>query len=213
MQLIKSIENKIDLKPLRFKIELFLFPLLLLIMIYLLFFNKEVKNFANEEIKIEVNSLKMKVEIIDIIKDIETFIAKEEIYLEKISNDSKSIDIEVLASLKKRLKLFNYLENYNNYSKIESFDLKDESLKISILFDKFYKKELIDISDDLNSLEDKKQLFLTLKAIVNKKVLINENWFEKDDFIDKLQISYIGSNSVILENKIRRVELRLYKNE
>lgn len=213
MQFIKSIESSLELKPLRVKIELFIFPLLTLALIYFFIFEVNYETPKKTPIKlIDKSNIKMKKTPFDVLKDIENFALKEEIYLEKISNDNKKLLLDVSGSFKKRMKLFNYIENYNSFSKIKSFELDDNILKIEVTFDKFYKKTTLDISKELEQFEEEQKNY-NLIAIVDNKALINSKWFNKNETIDSLKILEIKPQFIVLGNRFKKIVLRLHKNE
>lgn len=214
MQYLKSIENSIELMPLRVKIEIVLLPLILLFSIYFFFFNFEKKSYKTYE-SFDIKKIVMKKELIEILDEIEKFALENEIYLEKISKSEKSLKIEILGSLKKSLLMFAYLENFNEFSKIKSFEFKENKVFIEVDFSKFYKKRYEDFRPLLDEIKTQKKMEYKLSAIVGNKVFINDNWFKKGDDIGLLKVFNIEKQSVILKNRYKSIKLDLSeeKNE
>ncbi len=151
----------------------------------------------------------MKMKLIDILKDIENFAFKNEIYLNKIIKGDSSLDFIANSDLKKRLSLLIYLEKYNSFSKIKSFQMSDENLKVSIDFKKFYKKEKLDLNKELEKIKEKKKQIYELKAIIGQKAFINNKWFSLNDKIERFEIKKINKTSVLMENKFKKISLNL----
>lgn len=129
----------------------------------------------------------MKKELIEVLNDIEKFALENEIYLEKISKSEKSLKIEIIGSLKKSLQMFTYLENYNEFSKIRSFEFLEDKVFIEVDFNKFYKKRSEDFSILLDEIKTQKQMEYKLTAIVGNRIFINDTWFKEGDSIGFLK--------------------------
>ncbi len=208
MQFLKSIENSFYLLSFRTKVIIFLFPLTIFCLIYLYFL--EIKKPINKTPSlVNIEKIKMKMKLIDVLKDIENFAFKNEIYLNKITKGDSSLDFIANSDLKKRLSLLIYLEKYNSFSKIKSFQMSDENLKVSIDFKKFYKKEKLDLNKELEKIKEKKKQIYELKAIIGQKVFINNKWFSLNDKIERFEIKKINKTSVLMENKFKKISLNL----
>lgn len=208
MQYLKSIENSFEFMPIRLKVELFLLPLVLLIGIYFFFFSSSKQNYITFK-PIDIKKIIMKKELIEVLNDIEKFALENEIYLEKISKSEKSLKIEIIGSLKKSLQMFTYLENYNEFSKIRSFEFLEDKVFIEVDFNKFYKKRSEDFSILLDEIKTQKQMEYKLTAIVGNRIFINDTWFKEGDSIGFFKVSKIEKQSVILKNRYKTVELNL----
>ena len=142
MQAIKYIEDKFESFSLKVKIELFLFPLLIFSFLIFLFY-EEINNKKKDKVPhetISINNIKMKDNIVDILKDIEIFAKKENLHLENITSHNKNMKIEAYGSLEKRIIFLNYLENYNSFSKLVSIEILPETMNVEVDFNKVYKK-------------------------------------------------------------------------
>jgi hypothetical protein len=208
MQHLKYIENSFELLPLRVKVVIYLFPFTILCLIYLYFL--EIKRPIDRTPSlVNIEKIQMKVKLIDVLKDIENFAFKNEIYLNKITKGDSSLDFIANSDLKKRLSLLIYLEKYNSFSKIKSFQMSDENLKVSIDFKKFYKIEEIDLIKELEKFKEKKKQVYNLKAIIGQKAFINNKWFSLNDKIERFEIKKINKTNVLMENKFKKISLNL----
>lgn len=214
MQVLKYIEDRFESLSIRVKIELFLFPFIVFFLfIYIMDENRSMKSFDKKIEFLDIENLQMNENFVDILKNIEKFAKENSIHLENISNTNNSVKIEANANIKNRIKLLEFLENYNSFSKLRDFEIIDDKLLVEIAFNKFYKKEKINISDSLEFFENEKIFIYKLKAIVGKKALINDTWLNKEDRIGQFKVFEINSKSVVLKNSYKTLVLKLYKNE
>lgn len=211
MQHLKSIENSFELLGFKTKILLFLFPLLVLVFIYLYFFDIKTQSKVSNLKFVNISKLKMEKKLIDVLKDIETFAFENEIYLNNITKTDYSLDFIASSDLKTKLKLLIFLEKYNSFSKIKSFQINEENLKISLVFSKFYKKEEKDFTKQLEVFEEKRNELFTLKAIVGQKAFINDKWLNLNDKIERFTLKKVDKTTVVLENKFKKISLNLIK--
>ncbi|RXJ69651.1 hypothetical protein CRV08_02810 [Halarcobacter ebronensis] len=212
MERLRYIEDDFDNLSTKVKIELYLFPFLLLIL--LAYFISENSSFE-KKIDIQpltIENIKMKKSFIEISKEIEEHAKKSFITLQSIKNSDNNIEIVLYENLKKRVEFIKYLELYNSFSKIDSITIDKNLLNVKIVFDKFYKKEPIDIKAELESISPNKNKFL-LKAIVGKYAYINETWLKKEERIDNYKVESIGVNEVHLRDKYSNLVLKLYEDE
>lgn len=212
MQLLNHLEYRFDKEPLRVKIELYLIPLLLFIL-YLSFDDpiKKSKSFSDTTI----NTLNVvDVKTIDILKDMESFLERKNIEVESISNTKNSIDFILDINEKKLFEFLEYIENYNNYSKIENLELNENQLSISVSFKNFYVKEKIKLFEKVEQITVVENKEFKLLAIIDESVFINNKWFEIGDKIDSFhRLESIKKNSVIITNGSKSLKLELFKNE
>ncbi len=214
MYLFKLLENSFDNLNSRVKLELFLLPLFLIFLIWNLFFTIEHLEHKNDSFtnKIDIYNVKMKETFVKIIEDIEDFCKQNNILIEEIKVQNKSLKLLVKASLKEQLYLIEYIEKYNSFSKIDLLKNRDESLFLAINFDKIYSKPKIELKSRIAKLDIQQNDF-TLFAIVNKKVYINKKWLRLNDSIFSFKVIQINKDSVVLANKYKKIVLRLDKNE
>lgn len=214
MQVLKYIEDSFNSFNLRIKIELILLPLLILGI--LIFFttkpNKE-KRVSNPNIFERMKTLEMKEEMVSIIKNIENYANKNFLKIKSISSDNKNIKIELFANKKNQIKFIKYLEDYNSFSKIKTLFINQRKLDIELTFQELYFKNKIDLENKIAKLEQKTDINFKLKAIIDKKVLINNKWLKINEVFNKHKLIKINANSVLLENEFETILLKIYKNE
>lgn len=211
MQHLRLIENSFELLNLKTKVLVFLFPLLVLIFVYIYFFDMNTQSKVSNLKFVNISKIKMEKKLIDVLKDIETFAFENEIYLDNITKTDFSLDFLASSDFKTKLKFLIFLEKYNSFSKIKSFQMNEENLKISLEFKKFYKKENIDFSKHLNNFEEKRNELFILKAIIGQKAFINNKWFKLNDKIERFTLKKIDKTTVVLENKFKKISLNLIK--
>lgn len=213
MQQLDFLEQKFENSSNKTKIELFIFPFLLFFLFFFLY--EEENSFEAPSLQATINKkTQINFKSVDIIKDIEEYMHKEKIKLIKLSNIKNRIDLEASAHNTKQIKLLNFIENYNAYSKITSLKIEDKNIKIIISFDKKYiKRTNKKVNEKLKLLEeyvDYAKKF-KLNAIIADSVLINNKWFKIEDKIDdNFKLIKIRKEGVSLKSKETIVNLRLY---
>ena len=215
MQIFTLLENKFEQLNLRLKIEIFLLPILIMGFFYYLdrslFIKKE---YEDKRISIEEEK-NMSKNFIDIIKDIENYLSKNEINLHNLSNENQIIKVDINTSLLKQLNFLEFLEKYNSFSHLHLVQLRGSNLSLELNFRKFYVKKIEDkrlTLEKIKKYENIKNEFI-LQAIVGENVLINKKWKKLNDFINGFKIISIEKNSVILEKDTFLIETKVYKNE
>ncbi|RXJ89699.1 hypothetical protein CRV01_07440 [Arcobacter sp. CECT 8983] len=216
MQILALLENSFEKASKRIKIELFLFPLFLIGA--LIFFLEQTKvegskvNLFSGNVFIQKKS--MEKSLIDIIKDIESYLSKNSIELIEISNINEKIQIKAKATTLSSLKLIKFIEEYNNFSSIESLKMEEDNLFLTITFNKLYiktsNKKVQSKLEFLKKHENQRKRY-TLKAIVGNSVLINDKWLSLGDSINsEFKVSKINKDSVLIKSENIQMILRLY---
>ncbi|WP_419774686.1 hypothetical protein [Halarcobacter sp.] len=216
MQILNLLENSFEKAATRVKLELFLFPLI--IIASLIYFLEQTKvgeserNLFSSNIFIQKKS--MDKSLIEVIKDIEAYLEKNSIQLIDISNIDDKIQLQVNASTLLNLKLLDYIEHYNNFSSIKTLKLTDDSLLLTISFDKSFiktsnKESKLELAYLEKHISASKKY--TLKAIVGNEVLINEKWLSLGEKVNKdFKVEKINRNSAVIKSETIQIELRLY---
>lgn len=216
MQILALLESSFEKAPTRIKIELFIFPLIIISSILYLLEQTKVEdsrlNLFSGSVFIQEKS--MEKSLIEIIKDIESYLSKNSIELIDISNINEKIQIKVNANTNESLKLIKFIEEYNSFSSIESLKIEKNTLFLTISFDKLYIKTMNKkIESELEYLakhESEKKRY-SLKAIVGDDVLINDKWVSIGERINnEFKVSKINKDSVLIKGKNIQIELRLY---
>jgi len=212
MSLLKLIEDKFESLSLRLKIEIFLFPLIIILLISYLFY--ENKNESKNVVKLDRNiiNVKMKASYLTLLKQIEKFSSQNNITINFIKRDNSNIKLVLSSSPKNLFVFLDFVERFNNFSKIETMDLSQNKLSLDISFKKFYQKTPYKASKN-KDLKVKKQSRFILNAIVDNEVLINNVWIKKDDFLDGYKLVEIFKNKVFLKKDDKKIFLKLHKDE
>ena len=205
------------------KIELYLFPLIIIYFVFYFFDknktntakNNEVKQLIDDEIYV-INNTKYKGTFIDIQKDLNTFTKKFNIKIISLNTKKNTIFLKIRSSSKKLISLIEYCENYNNFSFLSEIVVKKDSKtkllisELKINFNKYFIKSKL--SSEFQEKNKKKKLHL--KAIVSKYININDKWLNIGDKIDGYTIKSINNkNQVILEKESKVIILRIYNYE
>lgn len=202
MQVLKYIENRFDNLSIKAKYELYIFPLIL-IFAFMYFFTEKKTNKVEILHNNTLNEKKMDKSILNIVKDLENSAKELNVEIVNTSINKKQIEFEVIASHNKQILFIKSLEYYNSFSKIKELDMRFNSLFVVIDFNKFYVKK--QVSKAAYTLEED----LKLQAVVNKKAFINNVWLKKGENIGSFKILTISKRKVILDNGLKKIELRL----
>lgn len=205
MQTLEYLENKFDNLSLKVKIELFLFPLVLLGLVFFLFDNsiKDRKIVRKEKILVK----KMNKKTVDIVKDIEKLAKQKQVSILNITTSEKNISIELEANKNRQILFIDSLEKYNSFSKINELVSRTQTLSLVLDFHSFYIKKS---KKSIELLKEEKILKkIKLMAVVNNKAYINEQWFNVNENIGEYKIMFISNSRVILNNGSKNIELSL----
>ena len=215
MQVLKYIEDSFESFNLRIKIELFILPIFILLILFVFLPNTNKTNnvIVKTNIVNEMKKLKMNEDIVNIIKNIESYANENFIKIKSISSDNINIKIELFADKKKQINFLKFIEEYNNFSKIKTLFIKQKILNVEISFQKIYLKKKIDLKNRVANLKYEKEVNLKLQAIIDKKALINNKWLKLNDVFFDYKLVEIDINSVTLENEFDTIKLKIYKHE
>ncbi|RXJ77056.1 hypothetical protein CRV03_07275 [Arcobacter sp. F155] len=216
MQILNLLENSFEKAATRVKLELFLFPLIIIASLIYFLEQTKVKESKRSlfSSNIFIQKKSMDKSLIEVIKDIETYLEKNSIQLIDISNIDEKIQLQVNASTLLNLKLLDYIEHYNNFSSIKTLRLTDDSLLLTISFDKSFiktsnKESKLELAYLEKHISASKKY--TLKAIVGNEVLINEKWLSLGEKVNKdFKVEKINRNSAVIKSETIQIELRLY---
>lgn len=217
MQLLAYLEDRFYLLSKKSKIELFLFPLLVLALIYMLLTQEEkIKrdtNFFN--VKFNKSFQNKDLDFVTILKDIESFSSKNKILIENISRNETTLNIELSALINKQILFINFLENYNSFSKIENLKIDKKSLNLEVVFQKQFVKEKINLKNRISKLKitaNKSTIELNLLAIVGDMVNINNTWIQKFEEINGFKLIKVYPNKVLLESHFGKKWIKLHED-
>jgi hypothetical protein len=213
MQVLNYLENSFDSFSTKIKVELILFPLVIFfILIYI--FKYEVKNQVIEQNKsYSLENIKMEKQIVDILKDIESFLKSNNIETINISNYEKEIELKISSDIRNKIRLLNFLEAYNNFSKIVYLQSSKKILTVKLSFENLYVKKVLMLENRILKLDNKNMKELYLEAIVGNRVLINKKWLKIGDKISQFRLLKIEDNKAFFNRKSQTIIVRMYKNE
>ncbi len=107
------------------------------------------------------------------------------------------------------------IEIYDNFfKKIGQERVGIEETKIDSLKDPFILKQKKEIDTENNNTKSTtKEKVYNLKAIINKRVKINNNWLTVGDSLDDFKIIGVKSRSVIISNGYNKKEIFLREKD
>jgi len=216
MQALIYIESRFNNLSLKVKIELFLLPLLIFLFMFYLIFeenSKIQKMNLNHHTFVNLKSIKMSEKNSNILNNIEMYAKKNLVAIKSISSDNYSIKIEVSNNKKEQIQFLKYLEDYNNFSKIDSISIRKNTMSLELVFKKVFIKNKIDISSRIDSLKITKHIKLTLNAIIGKRVYINKKWLTIGEEYEGYKLIRIDKKTVDLQRDNKRITLKVYTNE
>ena len=225
ISLLNLIKGNFNSSSLLTKVEVYLFPLILLYIFYYLLenniINKDKKKVDNQLLnKIEesrkLNTSKFEGSYVRIQKDINAFSKKAAIKLKSLNVNKNIVSIQIVSSKKKLISFIEFCENYNNFSFLTNISLKKHneskliSASIKIDFNKYFNKSNLKKEFEINKRKNK----LYLKAIVLNNININDKWLNLGDKINGYIVKKINNhNQVILEKGSESIVLRIHKYE
>ena len=230
--MLKSLNDKFINSQTKTKIELYLLPLLLLLLIsFYTFEEKQEEMISTKNSFDEISNKKFEGSYLEVLSSLENLANKNQITILTNEKDKESI---LLKGKSKIIVLENYLkqiENLNNFSKVQSLVLykKDENgyyfFDLKISFEKFYFKQLkneneleLKVEDDaLNKISKEKEIVenkkFEINAIIDKYALINGNWIEQNEEIDGYKLVELEMYFVILESETKKIKLEVDHGE
>ncbi|MGJ0344938.1 hypothetical protein NG788_09925 [Aliarcobacter cryaerophilus] len=227
--MLANFKNSFENSSLKTKIELYLLPILLLFLCYVLFYNEKIEenqNVQNSEL-LNIENKKFTDSILELSNKIEDIAKSENLIIQK----TQSLKEQIIIQLKgKRDYLLNFLqkvEEINSFTKIDFLSLKkfeNEIYLIDIRVDvsKYYLKnkkvkDIINIEqEEINGtkeVEHKEEIIVRpdfkINAIVGNNTFINDTWFELNDEVLGYKIETIANDYVILKNNKYIIKLEV----
>lgn len=209
------------------KIELYVLPLLIYLLLYLFLLEKD----KNEEVEIssklnyeEFYNKKFESSFLELFSSLEKLAKKYEI---SILKNEKNENIILLKAVGNKQSIFDFIkdiENLNNFTKIDFLNMnKNEETKIytfelKINLNKYYIKNLKNIEYEKNH----EKVFVTqnsqnkefkINAIVDDYAFINETWIKKNEKIENYKLIKINRDFVVLSNELNEIKLELLNEE
>ncbi len=230
--MLKSLNDKFLNSQTKTKIELYLLPLLLLLLIsFYTFEEKQEEMISTKNSFDEISNKKFEGSYLEVLSSLENLANKNQITILTNEKDKESIFLKGKSKIIVLENFLKQIENLNNFSKVQSLLLykKDENgyyfFDLKISFEKFYFKQLkneneleLKVEDDaLNKISKEKEIVenkkFEINAIIDKYALINGNWIEQDEKIDGYKLVELQMYFVILENETEKIKLEVDHGE
>ena len=227
--MLANFKNSFENSSLKTKIELYLLPILLLFLFYVLFYNEKIEenqNVQNSEL-LNIENKKFTDSILELSNKIEDIAKSENLIIQKTQSSKEQIIIQLKGKRDYLLKFLEKVEEINSFTKIDFLSLKkfeNEIYLIDVRVDvsKYYLKnkkvkDIINIEqEEINGTkedEHKEEIIVRpdfkINAIVGNNTFINDSWFELNDEVLGYKIETIASDYVILKKNKDIIKLEV----
>ena len=227
--MLANFKNSFENSSLKTKIELYLLPILLLFLFYVLFYNEKIEenqNVQNSEL-LNIENKKFTDSILELSNKIEDIAKSENLIIQKTQSSKEQIIIQLKGKRDYLLNFLQKVEEINSFTKIDFLSLKkfeNEIYLIDVRVDvsKYYLKnkkvkDIINIEqEEINGAKDdeyKEEIIVRpdfkINAIVGNNTFINGTWFELNDEVLGYKIETIASDYVILKNNKDIIKLEV----
>lgn len=227
--MLANFKNSFENSSLKTKIELYLLPILLLFLFYVLFYNEKIEenqNVQNSEL-LNIENKKFTDSILELSNKIEDIAKSENLIIQKTQSSKEQIIIQLKGKRDYLLNFLQKVEEINSFTKIDFLSLKkfeNEIYLIDVRVDvsKYYLKnkkvkDIINIEqEDINETKEdeyKEEIIVRpdfkINAIVGNNTFINDSWFELNDEVLGYKIETIASDYVILKNNKDIIKLEV----
>ena len=227
--MLANFKNSFENSSLKTKIELYLLPILLLFLFYVLFYNEKIEenqNVQNSEL-LNIENKKFTDSILELSNKIEDIAKSENLIIQKTQSQKEQIIVQLRGKRDDLLRFLEKVEEINSFTKIDFLSLKkfeNEIYLIDIRVDvsKYYLKnkkvkDIINIEqEEINGTKEdeyKEEIIVRpdfkINAIVGNNTFINGTWFELNDEVLGYRIETIASDYVILKNNKDIIKLEV----
>lgn len=227
--MLANFKNSFENSSLKTKIELYLLPILLLFLFYVLFYNEKIEenqNVQNSEL-LNIENKKFTDSILELSNKIEDIAKSENLIIQKTQSQKEHIIVQLRGKRDDLLRFLEKVEEINSFTKIDFLSLKkfeNEIYLIDIRVDvsKYYLKnkkvkDIINIEqEEINGTKEdeyKEEIIVRpdfkINAIVGNNTFINDSWFELNDEVLGYKIETIASDYVILKNNKDIIKLEV----
>ena len=227
--MLANFKNSFENSSLKTKIELYLLPILLLFLFYVLFYNEKIEenqNVQNSEL-LNIENKKFTDSILELSNKIEDIAKSENLIIQKTQSQKEQIIVQLRGKRDDLLRFLEKVEEINSFTKIDFLSLKkfeNEIYLIDIRVDvsKYYLKnkkvkDIINIEqEEINGTKEdeyKEEIIVRpdfkINAIVGNNTFINDSWFELNDEVLGYKIETIASDYVILKNNKDIIKLEV----
>ena len=227
--MLANFKNSFENSSLKTKIELYLLPILLLFLFYVLFYNEKIEenqNVQNSEL-LNIENKKFTDSILELSNKIEDIAKSENLIIQKTQSQKEQIIVQLRGKRDDLLRFLEKVEEINSFTKIDFLSLKKFEKEIYLIdvrvdVSKYYLKnkkvkDIINIEqEEINGAKDdeyKEEIIVRpdfkINAIVGNNTFINGTWFELNDEVLGYKIETIASDYVILQNNKDIIKLEV----
>jgi len=216
--MLNLVKNSFETSSLRVKIELYILPILIIFLFYILIFEQNIEEFEEKQNIDLVNFENKKYDksLLELLNNIEQIAKNSNIFIQKSENIKDEIFLQAKSNKSDLLKFLHKIENLNSFTNIHSLNLKKVEFD-TYLFDlkvdisKFYIKKKVDLKEIKKNKISKNNSKVDFKidAIIGKYAFINDNWIELNSFIDGYKLDFISRNFVILKKEEESIKLEV----
>ena len=227
--MLANFKNSFENSSLKTKIELYLLPILLLFLFYVLFYNEKIEenqNVQNSEL-LNIENKKFTDSILELSNKIEDIAKSENLIIQKTQSSKEQIIVQLRGKRDDLLRFLEKVEEINSFTKIDFLSLKkfendiyliDVRVDVSKYYLKSKKvKDIINIEqEEINGTKEdeyKEEIIVRpdfkINAIVGNNTFINGTWFELNDEVLGYKIETIASDYVILKNNKDIIKLEV----
>lgn len=227
--MLANFKNSFENSSLKTKIELYLLPILLLFLFYVLFYNEKIEenqNVQNSEL-LNIENRKFTDSILELSNKIEDIAKSENLIIQKTQSQKEQIIVQLRAKRDDLLRFLEKVEEINSFTKIDFLSLKKFEKEIYLIdvrvdVSKYYLKnkkvkDIINIEqEEINGTKEdeyKEEIIVRpdfkINAIVGNNTFINDSWFELNDEVLGYKIETIASDYVILKNNKDIIKLEV----
>lgn len=227
--MLVNFKNSFENSSLKTKIELYLLPILLLFLLYVLFYNEKIEenqNVQNNEL-LNIENKKFTDSILELSNKIEDIAKSENLIIQKTQSSKEQIIVQLRGKRDDLLRFLEKVEEINSFTKIDFLSLKKFEKEIYLIdvrvdVSKYYLKnkkvkDIISIEqEEINGTKEdeyKEEIIVRpdfkINAIVGNNTFINGTWFELNDEVLGYKIETIASDYVILKNNKDIIKLEV----
>jgi len=216
--MLNLVKNSFETSSLKVKIELYVLPILIIFLFYILIFEQNIEEFEEKQNIDLVNFENKKYDksLLELLNNIEQIAKNSNIFIQKSENIKDEIFLQAKSNKSDLLKFLHKIENLNSFTNIHSLNLKKVEFD-TYLFDlkvdisKFYIKKKVDLKEikKNNISKNNSKVDFKIDAIIGKYAFINDNWIELNSFIDGYKLDFISRNFVILKKEEESIKLEV----
>ncbi len=208
--MLDNLNNRFIDSSLKIKVELYILPILLISLFFIISQNDRKENRVIEsKIDFDYSKIQFKDSFLELFSNIEDYASKNKIQILNLTNKDKIVFVKAKSDFQNIERFIQKIENLNNFTdikivKINKQELNSYFVEIEIDLNKFYIKK---IEKEIQNTENIKEY--KLKAIVSEYALVDEIWLKKSEKIDGFELKQIERNFIVLQKENLDIKLEL----